>query len=193
MGGYFINALLFLISTIFGFYLFALLLRFLFGLVRADFYNPLSVALVKLTNPLLLPVRRVIPGYGGWDWAMIVTLFAVQFLEITILGLVQGRIYGFFGIIIWSIAELFGHTINIFIFSILIDALLSWIRPGPNPIEHLLYRLNYPLVNPVRRRMPFINGLDLSPFVVIIILQLISLLIIIPLQDLGRALALGWA
>lgn len=192
MGGYFINALLFLISTIFGFYLFALLLRFLFGLVRADFYNPLSVAVVKLTNPLLLPMRRLIPGYGGWDWAIILALLAVQFLEITILGLVQGRIYGFFGTIIWGIAELCGRTINIFIFSVLIDAILSWIHPGPTPIEHLLYRLNYPLINPIRRRMPS-GGLDLSPLVVIILLQLISLLLLTPLQDLGRALALGWA
>lgn len=188
-GNYLLNALAFLISTIFGFYIFSVLLRLLFGIVRADFYNPLSVALVKLTNPLLLPMRRIIPGYRNVDWAAIILLLALQFWEITILGLLQGQIYGFFGTLIWSIAELFGRSINIFFFAILLDALLSWMHSGPSPIEHLLYRLNYPLINPIRRRMPKGGGLDLSPLVAIVLLQLILILIIAPLRDIGRVLA----
>jgi len=191
MSHYLSNAIVFLIGTLFGIFLFAVLLRLLLGWVRADFYNPLSLALIKVTDPLLLPLRRLIPGYGGFDWAAVILLMVLQFLEITLIGLAQGQIYRVVGTLVWSVAELLALTLNLFIFSIIIEAILSWFSPGHNPLVGLLYRLNYPLLNPVRRRLPSMSGLDLSPLVVILILQLLSILIIAPLQDLGHALSLG--
>ncbi|CAK0768131.1 YggT family protein [Gammaproteobacteria bacterium] len=190
-GNYFANAIIFLISTLFGLYIFATLLRFLFGLVRADFYNPLSAALVKISNPLLLPLRRFIPGYRGFDWAALILLVALKFLEITLVGLMMGQTYRITGTLVWAIAELLALTLNVFIFSIIIEAMMSWFNPGSNPLTHLLYRLNYPLLNPTRRRLPPMSGFDLSPFVVIIVLQLFSLLIVAPILDFGRSLATG--
>lgn len=192
MGGYFINAVAFLVSTLFGFFILAVLLRFLLGLVRADFYNPLSLTLLKITNPLLLPLRRIISGYYGFDWAALVLLLALQFLEISAIVLLKGQAYRVPGILLWSIAELLSLTVNVFIFSILIEALMSWFNPGHNPLTPLLYRLNYPLLNPARRRLSSTFGIDLSPFVVIVVLQLFSLLIVAPLLDLGHSLALGF-
>ncbi|CAK0739189.1 YggT family protein [Gammaproteobacteria bacterium] len=191
MGHYLGDAITFLISTLFGLFLFTVLLRLLLGWMRADFYNPLAQALVKITNPLVLPLRRLIPGYGGFDWASMIVLLALQFLEITLIGLAQGQSYWIIGTLVWSIAELLTLTLNLFIFSIIIEAMLSWFSPGPNPLIGLLYRLNYPLLNPVRRRLPSMSGLDLSPLVAIIILQLFSILIIAPLRDQGHILALS--
>lgn len=191
-GHYFANAIIFLISTCFGIYIFALLMRFLLGLVRADFYNPISAALIKITNPLLLPLRRIIPGYGGFDWAALLLLIGLKFAEINLIGLVMGHSYKILGAIIWAIGDLLELTLNVFIFAIIIEAMMSWFNPGANQLSHLLYRLNYPFLNPTRKRLPSISGIDLSPFIVVIILQLFSLLVIDPIQDLGRSLALSW-
>ena len=192
MGGHYVtDAIVFLVSTLFSLYITAVLLRLLLGWVRADFYNPISMILVKVTNPLLVPLRRVIPGYGGFDWAAAILLIALQFLELTVICFIVGQPHRMVGTLVWAIAELLALTLNVFLFSIIIEALLSWFNPGANPLERLLYRLNYPLLNPVRRRMPPLAGLDLSPLVVIIALQFLSLLLVAPLQGLGHDLALG--
>ncbi len=190
-GHYVTDAIVFLVSSLFGIYILALLLRLLLGWVRADFYNPLSIALVRTTDPLLFPLRRVIPGYGGIDWAAAVLLISFQIMELAVICLIEGQPPRLLGLLLWAIAELLALSLNIFLFSIIIGALLSWVSPGTNPLEQILYRLNYPLLNPVRKRLPSMSGIDLSPLVVIIALQFISMILIAPLQGLGHELALG--
>ena len=192
MGGqYFSNAGLFLIKTIIGLYLLIVLLRFLFQLVRADFYNPISQILVKLTNPALLPLRRVIPGLGGIDLASMVLLVAIKVLEYVLIGLLPG--YGIpapVGLFIMSITDLLALTINVFFFSILIQIIISWVNPHAyNPVITLLHQLNEPILSRARRLIPPISGLDLSPILVFVGLKLIEFLLIHPLKDLGRGLA----
>lgn len=192
MGGqYFGNAGLFLIKTIIGLYILIVLLRFLFQLVRADFYNPFSQILVKLTNPPLLPLRRVIPGWGGIDLASILLLVALQALEYVLIGLLPR--YGIpapVGLFVMSVTDLLALTVNVFFFSILIQIVISWINPhAHNPVIGLLHQLNEPLLGRARRLIPPISGLDLSPIVVFVGLKLIEFLLIHPLKDLGSGLA----
>jgi len=192
MGGeYFGNAGLFLIKTILGLYILIVLLRFLFQLVRADFYNPLSSVLVKLTNPLLLPLRRIIPGLGGIDLASIFLLIALQALEYVLIGLLPR--YGIpapVGLLVMSITDLLALTVNVFFFSILIQIVISWINPhAHNPVISLLHQLNEPLLGRARRLIPPISGLDLSPIIVFVVLKLIEFLLIHPLKDVGLGLA----
>lgn len=192
MGGqYLSNAGIFLIQTVFGLYLLIVLLRFLFQLTRADFYNPISQMLVKLTNPPLLPLRRVIPGWGGVDLASIVLLIAIQALEYVLIGLLpRYSIPAPAGLFIMSITDLLTLTVNVFFFSILIQIIISWVSPHAyNPIITLLHQLNEPLLGRARRLIPPLSGLDLSPIVVFIGLKLIEFLLIHPLKDLGRGLA----
>ena len=192
MGGeYFGNAGLFLIKTILGLYILIVLLRFLFQLVRADFYNPFTQVLVKLTNPPLLPLRRFIPGLGGIDLASIFLLIALQVLEYVLIGLLPR--YGIpapVGLFVMSITDLLALTVNVFFFSILIQIVISWINPqAHNPVISLLHQLNEPLLGRARRLIPPISGLDLSPIVVFVGLKLTEFLLIHPLKDLGRGLA----
>ena len=192
MGGqYFGNAGLFLIKTIIGLYILIVLLRFLFQLVRAHFYNPFSQILVKLTNPPLLPLRRVIPGWGGIDLASILLLVALQALEYVLIGLLPR--YGIpapVGLFVMSVTDLLALTVNVFFFSILIQIVISWINPhAHNPVIGLLHQLNEPLLGRARRLIPPISGLDLSPIVVFVGLKLIEFLLIHPLKDLGSGLA----
>ncbi|MFO7602455.1 MAG: YggT family protein [Gammaproteobacteria bacterium] len=190
-GQYFSNAGLFLIRTIIGLYLLIILLRFLFQWVRADFYNPISQFLVKATNPLLLPLRRVIPGFGGLDMAAVVLLIVIQVLEYVLIGLLpRFSIPAPTGLLIMSIADLLALTINVFFFGILIQIIISWVNPQAyNPVIGLLHQLNEPLLGRARRLLPPMSGLDLSPIAVFIALKLIEFLLVHPLRDLGRGLA----
>lgn len=178
MSDYLRNPLEFLLTVIFQLFILAVLLRFLLQWVRADFYNPLSQALVKLTNPLLRPLRRLIPGWGGIDLAALVLAFVLQLVLAIILIALRGGPLHPLTILLWSLSELVALTFNIFIFSLIIQAILSWITPGQyNPASALLHRLNEPLLRPARRLIPPFSGLDLSPLVVILLLQVAKMLI----------------
>ncbi len=190
-GSYFSNAGVFLIQTVFGMYILAVLLRLLLQIVRADFYNPFSQFLVKITNPVLVPLRRVIPGLFGVDLAAVLLLLALQMAKLALIGLLINQGWNLGGLLL-AVADLLALLLNVFLFSILIQVILSWVRPGEyNPLTALLHHLNEPLLAPARRLLPPISGLDLSPIVVLVALQLASMLVGAPLSDLGRALALG--
>ena len=187
---YLLQAVATLIQVIFGIYLFMLMLRFLFQLIRADFYNPVSQAIVKVTAPPLKLLRRVIPGYRGIDIACIVLMLLVQLLELLILSLlVYGVVPYLPSLLILSIASLLQLCIYIYIGAILIGVIISWVNPGAyNPITVLIYQLTEPMLRIARRRLPDLGGLDFSPMVVTLVLFLVLSLVVAPLFDLGSSL-----
>jgi len=185
---YFTNPLEFLIGTLIGLFITAVMLRFLLAMVRADFYNPLTQILVKLTNPALKPLRRFIPGFGGIDIASLLLMLALQMLALTLITLLRGAALHPVGLLLWSLAELLGLLFNIYMFSILIQVVLSWVNPNAyNPAVSLLYSINEPLLAPARRLIPPLSGLDLSPVVVLLGLQLAKMLLLPPLLAWGQA------
>lgn len=190
MGGSYVgNAATFLIETVFGLYILIVMLRFLLQWARADFYNPVSQFIVKATQPPLAPLRRLIPGFAGLDLAAMVFMFVLKFVELWIVTGLLGIAPQVGGLAMLSIAELLGLLINVFIFSILIQVIISWINPGMyNPVMGLLHSLNEPLLSRARRLVPPISGLDLSPIVVIIVLQLVSMLAVAPIRDFARSM-----
>lgn len=180
---YLTNPLVFLIQTLFGLYILLVMLRFILQLVRADFYNPISQFLVKATTPLLRPLRRLIPGMGGIDLASVLLMWGLKTLELVLLLLVAGAGAAFFGPLLWAIPELINLLINVFLFAILIQVILSWINPGTyHPAANLLYSLTNPVLAPARRLIPPISGLDLSPMLVMVGLVLLKMLLVPPLQ-----------
>lgn len=186
---YLTNPLVFLVQVVFGLYSLAVLLRFLFQLVRADFYNPLSQFIVRITKPLLNPLRRIIPGWRGWDFASLVLGWLVIALELGLILALKG--HGAQPVIALALAipELADLLINIFIGALLIQVILSWVSPGGyNPVVGLIYSLTQPLLRPVQRNLPDMGGLDLSPMVVMIGLYLLKMLAIPPLQALVQQL-----
>ncbi|CAK0773134.1 YggT family protein [Gammaproteobacteria bacterium] len=192
MGWYYLqNAVVFLIDTAFGFYILALMLRFLLGLVRADFRNPFAQMLLRTTSGLLLPLRRIIPGSFGFDWANFLLMFVLQFMQNTLVAGIIGEPYSVVGTVVQSIAALLSILIRVFVFSIFLEIAMSWFQTGQNPLEALLYRLNYPLLNPLRKRLPLVSGIDFSPMVALVVLELFSLLLVLPLQDFGKFLSTG--
>ena len=190
-GSYFSQAGIFLIQIIFGLYILAILLRYLLARVRADFYNPLSQFLVKITNPAIKPLRRFIPGYLGVDWPSIILLLFVQGLEIILISLVaSGRIPAPLGLLVLTVAYLLKEVIYVYLFIIIIQIVISWINPGAyNPITVIMYQLSEPILKPARRLIPPAGGFDFSSLAVLIVLQLSIILLVSPLMDLGRQLS----
>lgn len=180
---YFTNPLIFLIKTIFGLYIALVVIRFILQWARADFYNPVSQFVVKMTSPVLRPLRKVIPGYRGLDTASIVLAWVLKAVELAILSLLLGLDRNPLAAIAWAIPALVGLIISIFLFAVLIRVILSWVNPDPyNPAVDLLTRLTDPIMRPAQRLIPPIGGIDLSPMVVMIGLVLLEMLLLPPLQ-----------
>lgn len=188
---YLSNAGEFLISVIFDLYILAVMLRFLLQWVRADFYNPFSQFLVKVTNPALRPLRRIIPGYAGIDWPSILLMLILQAVELVLISLLKiGIVPAVSGLVVLSIAQLLQLAVWIYIVLILVQVILSWVNPHAySPVTVLMYQLTDPIMRPVRRMIPPAGGFDWSPLVVIIALNLILILVIAPLGDLGQSLS----
>jgi YggT family protein len=185
------NAASFLISTILGFLVLAALLRLMFAWVRADFYNPLSQFVVKVTNWGVLPLRRIIPAIGRMDSGVVVFLLGFQILELALIVLVTGYGINPLGLPIWAIGELLGLIILVLIVSIFIEVILSWVNPGSyNPMTDVVLRLNRPILEPARRMLPDMGGFDLSPLVAMVALQLVKILLVAPITDIGMGLTL---
>ncbi|MCB1950340.1 YggT family protein [Nitrosomonas sp.] len=189
MNGYFSSAAVFLIDAVFGIYMIIVLLRLMLQILRADFYNPLSQFIVKVTNPLLKPLRRIIPGVGGIDFASIVLLFILQLLKLILTALAAGAMFSITSLFVLSIAELIALVLNVYMISILIQIVLSWIGPNTyNPVTGILYAINEPVMRPARRILPPIANVDLSPILVFICIGLLKILVVSPLIDLGYRL-----
>ena len=191
-GNYFLQATIFLVELFFDIFILALFLRYLFTTVRADSLNPLSSLIIKITNPLLKPLRRTIPGYLGIDWSSVLALFLVQAIEITLIALiVNGVIPPLSGLIILTIGYLLRMILYIFLFVILIQVIISWINPNAySPITTIMHQISEPILKPVRQLIPPAGGLDFSPLIVLVVINLLMILVISPLMDLGQKLSL---
>jgi len=186
---YMANASAYLIDAVSTVILVLVILRFLLQLARADFYNPASQFIVKFTNPLLKPLRRIIPGWGGIDVASVVVLLIVQALALLLTFLAIGKSIHPSALMVLTVAELLSLVLNCYLMTILIQVILSWVGPQHyNPLTTLLYSLNEPVLRPARRLIPPISGIDFSPLIVLIVIQLAKILVVAPLMDVGRSL-----
>lgn len=183
---YFTSPVEFLIDTLFGLYILAVMLRFLLAAVRADFYNPVSQFLVRITNPPLRPLRRLIPSVGKLDTGALVLMLLLQMLALILILLLRGAPLSLPAVFVWSLAELLRLALNVYLVSIFIQVILSWVNPGSyNPVISLLYSLNEPLLRPCRQLLPPLGGLDLSPLIALIAIQLAKMLLLPPLLHLA--------
>lgn len=167
----------YLVQTLLSLYLLAMLLRFLLQLVKADFYNPISQFLVKVTNPLVLPLRRVIPGFGGLDIASLVLALLLQLAGIIALLLVNGLgLPNILIMLLWSVLGVVGLLVNIYFFSLLAMIILSWVAPGSNhPAIYLLFQITEPVMAPFRKALPPMGGMDFSPILMFILINIIQI------------------
>jgi len=168
-----------LINTLGGLYLTAVVLRFLLQLARADFYNPISQALVRITNPVLKPMRRIIPGFFGIDIASLVLAIVVKLLMILALFIVQtgSTNFNFLVVILVSVLSVFVTIFNIYFVAMVATIILSWVAPGSyHPAAVLIHQIVEPVMAPFRRLLPPMGGIDFSPIVAFLALNIVKIL-----------------
>ena len=171
---------IYLVQTVVSFYTIIVLLRFLLQLARADFYNPISQFAVKATAPLLNPMRRVIPGWGGVDVSSLILILVLQVLQLVAVILMLG--YGLPNIallVAWSAVGVLGLVLNFFFWAILIQVILSWVAPqSQNPAVALIHQITDPIMAPARKLLPPMGGMDFSPIVTFMLIQLAKILVV---------------
>jgi len=166
-----------IVTTLGGLYLLVVLLRFLLQIARADFYNPLSQFVAKATNPLLLPLRRIIPGLFGLDLACLVLALAVEFITVFIAMLLVG-LFNPLQALAWSALGIVSMTMYIYYVCMIAMVILSWVAPNTrHPAAILAVQLIRPLCAPFQRLIPAIGGIDISPIFVFLALQAVGLLL----------------
>ena len=175
------TAAIYVLQTLGSLYLLIVLLRFILQLVRADFYNPLSQFVVRATQPLLMPLRKVIPSILGLDTASLVLAIVVQFLLMMVTLILMG--YGVGGfvlqLLVWSMIGVTSLFLKVFYFAMIVSVILSWVAPGSyNPGAQLVNQICEPLLAPFRKIMPNLGGLDISPIFAFIALNLVDMLVI---------------
>ena len=173
------QALVFLIQSLGSLYLIIVVLRFLLQLMKADFYNPISQFAVKLTHPLLKPMRRALPAIGPVDTAGVVLALLVQTILIQLSAILYGvGMVGIFPVLLWGAIGLVNLTLKFYFFGLLVVIVLSWISPyNRHPAILLLHQLIDPVMAPFRRLLPSMGGMDFSPILMLIVIQMLQILI----------------
>ena len=165
----------FLITTIFDIFAFIVMLRFIMQYTRASFSNPVGDLIVKATNPLLMPLRKFIPGVGGHDVAAIVLVFLILLVKYILLTALGGATW--VAALPLALLGVLGTAIDVFLITIIIRVILSWVSPGGHALSGLLHSVTSPMLNPIQKFIPPFNGLDLSPLVAILILYFIKIVV----------------
>ena len=174
------TAAVYVLQTLGSLYLLIVLMRFVLQLVRANFYNPLCQFIVKATQPLLKPLRRVIPSLFGLDMSSLVLAILVQLalMALTLL-LTYGTTGNFVQLLIWAIIGVTALFLKIFFFALIISVILSWVAPGShNPGAELVSQICEPALAPFRKLLPNLGGLDISPILAFMVLKLLDMLVI---------------
>lgn len=190
MGANASNALYYLVSTLLNLYLSAVILRIVLAWVRADFYNPVSQLAWKLTQPVLAPFQKAIPRWRRLDTAaaLYLVILAIVFIHVTmaLVGMSLATVSG----LVYALLKILVLAANLYTVTLTFQAILSWFGPGVNnPASNILWSMNEPILRPIRRLIPPVAGLDLSPLFAIIGMQVLVMLL--PLPNIFRAGILG--
>jgi YggT family protein len=168
------GALQIIIEGLMSIYIIVVFIRFLLQLVRADFYNPVSQWVVKATNPLLVPLRRIIPGLGGFDVAGLVLMYLLCVLKVAVVSLVYGALPPVLIMFVFGLTSMISAILHFFMFAIMLQVVLSWVAPQSySPLTALLNQITEPVLLPARKILPSMGGLDFSPVVVLLAIQAI--------------------
>lgn len=193
MGNPLTNAGAFLIHTLFNLAIMIVMLRWLLARRRANYYNPLSQLIIKLTDPLLKPLRQIIPRLESVDLPLVVLLIIVVVVKILLVSLIQlGGLPNIFGFLLWIVAETIKQAVNLIFYLMVIWVVLSWVpSQSVMVISQVLDLVLYPILAPARRYIPAVAGFDFSPLVILLVLQLVHILFVQPLFAFAVQLSFG--
>lgn len=177
---YFSNPLTFLIDTLFGLYMGIVALRLIMQWAQWEYHNQFVQLIIKATQVPVKFLRQFVPAMGRWDSATIVLLLSLALIKTLLISSLQAGMVNPILLLRLVVADIFSLFITLFSASIIIQVILSWVVPHNqhNPLTPLLSRMNSPLLRPIRQRLPDMGGFDLSPLVVLLALQVLSMLVL---------------
>ncbi|CAM3647243.1 hypothetical protein CCOS865_05285 [Pseudomonas reidholzensis] len=178
------GAAIFVVQTLVSLYLVIVLLRFVLQLVKADFYNPLSQFAVRATQPLLKPIRRIVPSIAGLDTSSLLLAIVIQALLMAFVMLFVNLGYTPLQLIIWAIIGITSLFLKIFWVAMIVMVIVSWVAPNShNPAAELAYQISEPVLAPFRKLVPNLGGMDISPIFAFLAIQVIQAYAMPPLAD----------
>lgn len=172
------GALVYLISTLTDLYVAAILLRLLLQWVKADFYNPLSQFLVKATNPVLVPARRIIPSVGPLDTAAVVVMLLLELIQLLIISQIGQADFALSFLLVFAVKKLIFSLLMTYFVLIIARVIVSWVASqSRHPVIPLIYQLTDPILKPFSKLLPPMGGVDLAPLFALIALRFLLLLL----------------
>ncbi len=177
--GYFSNPIIFLIDVLFSLYMTIVALRIIMQWAEWEYHNPVVKFILRVTQVPVKFLRRFISAIGRWDTATIVLLFALACIKLLLIALFQSSLPHLASLLLLTLAEIFSLFITIFTVSIIVEVILSWVSPPGtyNPVSPLISRMNAPLLRPIRHKLPDMGGIDISPLIAVLALQILSMLV----------------
>lgn len=180
---------LFLLQFVTGLIIFGLMLRFLLRATHADWRHPIVTFIAKITNPLCAPINKILPLKGRWDWSAIGTAVVIQALFILLVGFLTEKEFGAIFILLASITEIMNQLLDMLFWLIIIHVVLSWVSPGYNPNTAIFDQLTTPILEPFKRIIPPIAGMDLSPLAAILTIKLVQIMAVGSITQIAQKLA----
>ena len=169
---------LFLLQFAVGLVIFALMLRFLLRATHADWRHPIVTFIAKVTNPICLPINKVITSKGRWDWSALITAIIIQAIFVFAIGLLTERVFSAPFIALAASSEIVNQLLDMMFWLIIIQVVMSWISPGGNPNTAIFDQITKPILEPFRRVIPAFGGMDLSPIFAILAIKLFQIVVI---------------
>lgn len=186
------NGALLIINVCFDFYLMVLMLRLVLAWVRADYFNPITRFIIRITQPVVLPLRYFIPNVKNIELSTLLLLFLLDVLKYFLVGAIAiGMPHNPLGILILALADCLKLLLNTFFYAILLQAILSLIQQYYSPVASMLEKITSPFLRPFQRIIPPMGGIDLSPIPALLVLQLAIVMVVSPLLMYGMEVAFG--
>ena len=171
------QASVFLISAIFELYLSVLALRLILAYTQANYFNPITQMIVKLTQPIVAPLRRVVPTYRRIEWATLIWILIIETIKIFLLVALLEATPALVTSLLFSVTETLKLILNIFFYAILLQVILSWIQPGHSPVNQVLEQITSPIMRPLHRLIPPIGGFAITPIQALVLLRFLIIAI----------------
>lgn len=183
------QTLMFLVQFIFGLYSFVVVLRIWLRAIHADYNHPFVTSIARTTTPVVRQLQKYIPDIKGLETASVVLLLLLVLVKLLLISFIAGHIPAIAGLFVWAVASMIEVFLDTIFYLMIMMAILSWI-PNAQPSLHLLLaQASEPILQPVRKIVPLLGGMDLSPVVVLLAIQVIEMLMVQPVIRAGISAA----
>lgn len=179
-----LSALVFLLNSLFDIYLFILIVRLVLAWVGANYFDPITQFIIRLTDPIIKPLRRRIPNVQRLEISTLLVIILLELCKFSLLALIEAGQFNIAGIILLALGDTCKLVIQTFFYAVILQVILSWVQPNSNA-SYLLMQFTSPIMRPLHRIIPPVGGFDITPIPALLVLQLLQIILVTPLLSAG--------